>query len=186
VTERRSEGTIGTLRAIGAASAHSGPREGAGKGDSTRSRPYPLCKEAPYRDIAEILPIPEGIVIVANLQGPESSARSCPQQLRSRVIGAVVTAWRQQRSPGGTNCAETAIVGERQLRDLTLVVLTRGLNTDERHKEVAAGFAALSRKGKLVIVEHSEHKIDLYWPYLMTQSRKEVMGEARKKSDKLT
>ena len=86
---------------------------------------------------------------------------------------------------GRIYCAETAIVGRTPATDLPLVVLTRGLNTDERHKEVAAGFAALSRKGKFVIAEHSEHETDLYRPDLGTQSLKEMVGEARKKSAKL-
>jgi len=71
-----------------------------------------------------------------------------------------------------------------QLGNLPLVVLTRGLNTDERHKEVAAGFAVLSRAGKLEIAAHSEHEIHLYRPDLVIQSLREVVQETRKKQAK--
>jgi len=71
-----------------------------------------------------------------------------------------------------------------QLGDLPLVVLTRGLNTDDRHKEVAAGFAALSRAGRLEIAEHSEHEIHMYCPDLVIQSLKEVVQETQKKTAK--
>lgn len=69
-----------------------------------------------------------------------------------------------------------------QLLDLPLIVLARGLNTDEQHKEVAAGFAALSRAGKLVIAQHSEHEIHMYQPDLVIQSLRDVVEEARKKT----
>jgi pimeloyl-ACP methyl ester carboxylesterase len=71
-----------------------------------------------------------------------------------------------------------------QLGDLPLVVLTRGLNTDDRHKEVAAGLAALSRAGKLEIAEHSEREIHMYRPDLVIQSLKEVVRETQKKTAK--
>lgn len=72
------------------------------------------------------------------------------------------------------------------LGDLPLIVLTRGINTDNRHKEVAAEFAGLSRVGKLVIAERSEHEIHMYRPDLVIQSLKEVVEAARSKipSDK--
>jgi pimeloyl-ACP methyl ester carboxylesterase len=73
---------------------------------------------------------------------------------------------------------------DRQLRDLPLIVLTRGLKTDDRHKEAAAGFAALSRAGKLVIAEHSEHEIHMYQPDLVIQSLRDIVEEARKKTAK--
>jgi hypothetical protein len=51
----------------------------------------------------------------------------------------------------------------RALGDLSLIVLTRGQNTDNRRKEVAAEFAALSTIG-MVIAEHSNHVIHMYRP----------------------
>ena len=73
---------------------------------------------------------------------------------------------------------------DHRLRDLPLMVLTRGLKTDDRHKEVAAGFAALSRAGKLVIAEHSEHEIHMYQPELVIQSLRDIVEEVRKKTAK--
>jgi len=73
------------------------------------------------------------------------------------------------------------------LGDLPLIVLTRGLNTDNRRREVAAEFAALSTVGKLVVTDQSEHEIHMYRPDLVTQSLKEVVEAARNrvpKSDK--
>ena len=58
--------------------------------------------------------------------------------------------------------------------------LTRGLNTDDRHKEVAAGFAT-SRVEKLVIAEHSEHGIHMYQPDLVIQSLRDIVEEVRKR-----
>jgi pimeloyl-ACP methyl ester carboxylesterase len=73
------------------------------------------------------------------------------------------------------------------LGDLQLIVLIRGLNTDNRHREVAAEFAALSRVGKLVVAEQSEHEIHMYRPDLVVQSLKDLVVAARNripKSDK--
>jgi pimeloyl-ACP methyl ester carboxylesterase len=70
------------------------------------------------------------------------------------------------------------------LGDLPLIVLTRGQNTDNRRKEVAAEFAALSTVGKLVIAEHSDHEIHMYRPDLVIESLKEVVAAARSKIPK--
>jgi pimeloyl-ACP methyl ester carboxylesterase len=65
------------------------------------------------------------------------------------------------------------------LGNLPLIVLTRGLNTDDRRKEVAAAFAALSRSGKLVTADRSDHEIHLYRPDLVISALEEVVKAAR-------
>ena len=62
------------------------------------------------------------------------------------------------------------------LGNLPLIVLAKGLDTDEQHKKAAAGLAALSTSGKLVIAERSKHEIHQYQPELMVRSLSEILN----------
>jgi len=62
------------------------------------------------------------------------------------------------------------------LGNLPLIVLAKGLDTDEQHKKAAAGLAALSVSGKLVIAERSKHEIHQYQPELMVRSLSEILN----------
>lgn len=62
------------------------------------------------------------------------------------------------------------------LGNLPLIVLAKGLDTDEQHKKAAAGLAALSTSGKLVIAERSKHEIHLYQAELVVRSVSEILN----------
>lgn len=62
------------------------------------------------------------------------------------------------------------------LGNLPVIVLAKGLDTDEQHKKAAAGLAALSTSGRLVIAEHSKHEIHLYQPDLVVRSVSEILN----------
>jgi pimeloyl-ACP methyl ester carboxylesterase len=73
------------------------------------------------------------------------------------------------------------------LGDMPLIVLTRGIADEsdkaleEEHRRDHDAFAGMSRKGKLVIAEHSGHHVQLDEPELVTRSIREVLmsGGAR-------
>jgi pimeloyl-ACP methyl ester carboxylesterase len=62
------------------------------------------------------------------------------------------------------------------LGNLPLIVLAKGLDTDEQHKKAAASLAALSTSGKLAIAERSKHEIHLYQPDLVVRSVSEILN----------
>lgn len=72
---------------------------------------------------------------------------------------------------------------EHALGDLPLFVLARTLNTNETKKRMQTELAALSRVGKVVMAEDSDHEIHLYRPDLVIQSIKEAV-EASKRARK--
>ena len=78
---------------------------------------------------------------------------------------------------------------EHSLRDLPLIVLTRGISEEdgpdskafeEEHRRDHAAIATMSRNGKLVIATHSGHHVQLDEPELVIKSIREVMEAVRK------
>jgi pimeloyl-ACP methyl ester carboxylesterase len=78
---------------------------------------------------------------------------------------------------------------EYPLGDLPLIVLTRGRPEEngpdgkaleEEHRRDHKTIAAMSRKGKLVIAEHSGHHIQIEEPDLVIKSIREVLEAVRK------
>ncbi|MGC1782949.1 MAG: alpha/beta hydrolase [Acidobacteriaceae bacterium] len=65
------------------------------------------------------------------------------------------------------------------LGDLPVVVLIRGENTDQNHREQGVQLAALSTVGKLVVAENSGHEIHLYRPALVVRAIHEVVAAVR-------
>jgi pimeloyl-ACP methyl ester carboxylesterase len=65
------------------------------------------------------------------------------------------------------------------LGNLPLIVLAKGLDTDEQHKKAAASLAALSTVGKLVIAERSKHEIHLYQPDLVVRLVSEILNRTQ-------
>lgn len=78
---------------------------------------------------------------------------------------------------------------ERPLGDMPLIVLTRGISEEKgpdgkafeaEHRRDQAAVAAMSRKGKLVIAEHSGHHVQIDEPDLVVSAIREVLGAVRK------
>jgi hypothetical protein len=58
---------------------------------------------------------------------------------------------------------------------LPLIVLARGKNTNDTKKRMQAELASLSRVGKLIMADDSDHEIHLYQPNLVIQAIKSVV-----------
>jgi hypothetical protein len=71
------------------------------------------------------------------------------------------------------------------LGDLPVIVLTRGIpeetgpnakSLEEDHRRDHEAQASMSRKGKLIVAEHSGHHIQLQGPELVVASVREVLS----------
>jgi hypothetical protein len=70
---------------------------------------------------------------------------------------------------------------EHALGDLPLIVLARTKKTNESKKRMQSELASMSRKGKLVSAEESDHEIHLYRPDLVIQSINELVVQFRRR-----
>ena len=66
------------------------------------------------------------------------------------------------------------------LGDLPLIVLRRGLRTNDVLNQREADLAALSTRGRLVVAPESDHEIQLYQPDLVVQAIRDVIGESHR------
>ncbi len=73
---------------------------------------------------------------------------------------------------------------EPALGDLPLIVLARGKNTNDTKKRMQTELASLSRVGKLIIADQSDHEIHLYQPDVVVEAIKSVMDIATKRTSK--
>ncbi len=67
----------------------------------------------------------------------------------------------------------------RALGDLPLVVLRRGLRTNDVLNQREADLVALSSVGRLIVATQSDHEIQLYQPDLVVQAIRAVIGEGK-------
>jgi hypothetical protein len=70
------------------------------------------------------------------------------------------------------------------LGDLPLIVLARGKNTNDTKKRMQTELASLSRVGKLIIADQSDHEIHLYQPDLVIQAIKSAVDASAKRTSK--
>jgi pimeloyl-ACP methyl ester carboxylesterase len=73
---------------------------------------------------------------------------------------------------------------EPALGDLPLIVLARAKNTTDSKKRMQAELASLSRVGKLIIADQSDHEIHLYQPDLVIQAIKSVVDASTQRTSK--
>lgn len=72
------------------------------------------------------------------------------------------------------------------LGDMPLIVSTRGIadendkTLEDEHRLVHEAIAAMSRKGKLVVAEHSGHHVQLEEPELVIKSIGELLAALKK------
>jgi pimeloyl-ACP methyl ester carboxylesterase len=112
------------------------------------------------------------------------------QRMRSWAYGQLKH-WAQGYNPfeadelAGLRAAR--LQGEFSLGELPLMVLTRGIPESEgpdaaareaEHRQDHATIAAMSRRGKLVIAEHSGHHVQLDEPELVVTAIREVLAAA--------
>jgi hypothetical protein len=69
--------------------------------------------------------------------------------------------------------------------NLPLIVLTRGLRTDEHIRRQHDDIAALSSVGKVIVAPDSDHEIHLYRPDLVIQAIREVRAAVLQRQAKV-
>lgn len=67
------------------------------------------------------------------------------------------------------------------LSDLPLIVMRRGLRTNEVLNQREADLAKLSSTGRLIIATKSDHDIHLYQPDLVAEAIRNVVSAARRR-----
>jgi hypothetical protein len=80
---------------------------------------------------------------------------------------------------------EQRLSGAHPPGNLPLIVLTRGLRTDEHIRRQHDDIAALSSVGKVIVAPDSDHEIHLYRPDLVIQAIREVRAAVLQRQAKV-